>query len=187
MSRREPPTKAAFEKLLAWLDPDRERAGGIYHRIQTRLIKIFALKGYHDAEDLADETINVVASKIDQLIANNYVGDPALYFYGVAKQIHRDRMKIHPRPSIPSPPPDPLIVEEVAYCLDQCLDALPLRERELIVAYHQEEKQAKIQKRKELAEKLGISRNALRIQMHHKHTRLRECIEKCLSVLRARK
>lgn len=187
MSRREPPSQEAFDKLLAWLDPDREKAGEIYTRIQIRLIGIFAAKGAPDADDLADEVINVVASKMDGNLVEGYVGDPALYFYGVARQIYRWKDNKQQPPIPPSLNCDQSEIEKSSYCLDRCLDGLPFEERELIIGYHQGEKQAKIQNRKQLADRLGRTRNALRIQVHHIHGNLRECIDKCLSALQAKK
>ena len=167
------PTKDAFEKLLRWLNPDPEKAGEKYEKIRLRLIRVFACRGGCEAEDLADQTINVVQSKIDWLSAN-YVGDPALYFYGVAKKIHS---KPKPLPPPPLPEPDPPDVERVCGYLDDCLENLQSAERDLVLRYHQGEKQEKIQNRKKLAEELKISRNALRIKVCHIHSRLRECVE----------
>ena len=47
-------SQESFDKLLAWLDPNREKAGIKYEQIRYRLIKIFAGRGSADAEDLAD-------------------------------------------------------------------------------------------------------------------------------------
>jgi len=87
MSKRQSPTREAFDKLLAWLDPDRDQAVELYERIYFRVVRILAAKGCFEAEELADQTVNIVASKIDEL-TKTYQGDPALYFYGVAKKIH---------------------------------------------------------------------------------------------------
>ena len=62
-------TKEAFDSLLSWLDPDREWAGEKYEVIRARLIKVFAYRGCHTPEELADETINRVAKKIDEVSA----------------------------------------------------------------------------------------------------------------------
>jgi DNA-directed RNA polymerase specialized sigma subunit, sigma24 homolog len=170
------PTKEAFEKLLHWLDSDREKAGEKYEKIRFRLIKIFVCRGCYEVEDLADETINVVLSKIDWLAAN-YVGEPGLYFYAVAKKIHLEQLKKRPPPNPPPPDPKPPELEQVCSYLDDCLDHLPSGERDLVLRYHQGDKQEKIQNRKKLAEELKISRNALRIKVCHIHSRLRDCLE----------
>lgn len=71
-----------FEKLLLWLDRDRESAGRAYEQIRLRLIKIFYARKCSVAEELADETIDRVAKKAASLL-ESYKGEPALYFYAV--------------------------------------------------------------------------------------------------------
>ena len=175
-------TGEAFNKLLRWLDPDPDKAGEKYELIRFRLIGIFSAKGCYDAEDLADETINVVASKSDWLI-ENYKGDKALYFYAVAKKIYLERVKPRPKPP-PSPPlPDHTEIERVGGCLDQCLEELSTADRALVLRYQEGERQDRIKNRKRLAEELGISTNALRIKVCHIHSHLRRCIQQCLKEL----
>lgn len=182
MNRREPPDQVAFDKLLFWLDPDREKAGEKYEKIQFRLIRIFTARGCNDAEDLADVTINVVTSKIDWLLAN-YVGEPALYFYAVAKKIYLESIKPRPEPPPPLPPPDRTEVERACTCLDKCLQEMDPTEALLVTRYHDDDGRGRIQYRKQLAIDLNISRNALRIRACHLHARLKTCIEKCLAQL----
>ena len=79
-------TQDAFDTLLSWLDSDRDRAGTKYETIRLRLIKSFTCRGCWEAEELADETINRVVSRVPEL-AGEYRGDPALYFYGVSQRI----------------------------------------------------------------------------------------------------
>lgn len=175
-------TKEAFEKLLNWLDTDRDKAGEKYEIIRLRLIRIFASRGCCDGEHLADQTLNVVASRIDWLI-ENYKGDPALYFYGVAKKIFLEQNKKKPPPPLP-PPPDVTEVERKCGCLEACLkQELSVPDRCLVLRYHEKEKKEKIILRKQLAKELAISMNALRIRVYHIHTRLRPCIEQCLRQL----
>ena len=171
------PTKEAFDKLLRWLDPDREKAGEKYERIRFRLIRILAAKGCYDAEDLTDKTINIVVSKIDWLL-ENYKGDPTLYFYAVGKKIFLEYRKKKPVPATPPPDPDSLEIERVCNCLDQCLEELPQHDRQLALRYQQGEKRERSANRKRLADELGISVNALRIRMYHIHSKLRESMER---------
>jgi DNA-directed RNA polymerase specialized sigma24 family protein len=176
------PSKETFEKLLRWLDPDRERAGEKYENVRLRLIRIFTCRGCGDVEDLADETINVVASKVDWLI-ENYHGEPALFFYGVAKNIYHEQYKKKPLPPLP-PPPDVTLAEQECGCLEECLkQELTVPDRQLVLRYHEKEKQEKIRLRKQIAIELGITVNALRIRVHNIHSRLRPCIEQCLQHL----
>jgi hypothetical protein len=171
------PTQEQFDKLLRWLDPDRERAGQKYEKIRLRLIKIFSARGCYEAEDLADESITVVALKIDWLL-ENYQGDPALYFYAVGKKIYLEWLKRRQPVPPPPPDPDPSNIEEVCSYLDECLDELLPADKALVLRYQEGEKQAKIANRKRMAEELKMSRNALRIKICHFHSRLKECIER---------
>ncbi len=93
-------TQEAFDALLAWLDPDREAAALKYETVRLRLIKIFACRGCSEAEDLADETINRVTSKLPEIQAS-YTGEPARYFYGVANKIHLEYTRRKPVPPLP--------------------------------------------------------------------------------------
>jgi DNA-directed RNA polymerase specialized sigma24 family protein len=52
--------------------------------------------------------------------------------------------------------------------------------RELLLAYYQADKQAKIDARKEFAERLNIPLNALRIRAFRLRERLRLCVLECV-------
>src|SRR5215475_3505065 len=58
-------TPKAFTKLLDKLSADPEIAGGEYEELRRRLIKFFEWRGSLFPEDLADETLNRTARKID--------------------------------------------------------------------------------------------------------------------------
>jgi DNA-directed RNA polymerase specialized sigma24 family protein len=172
-------TQDAFDKFLAWLDPSREQAGAKYEIVRRKLIKIFTCRGCSNCEDLADETINRVIRKMQDL-ADSYTGDPALYFYGVARIVHLEHVKKGPAP-LPVPPPDPPEKKEREYqCLDRCMGVLTPRNRQLMLEYYKEEKHAKIVHRKELAAQLGVAVNALRIRAHRVRASLQICVESCL-------
>lgn len=172
-------TQESFDKLLAWLDPDRERAGQTYEWIRLKLIKIFRCRGCATPEDLTDETINRVTRKMQE-IADIYVGDPALYFYGVAHKVILEYVKKRPDP-LPPPRVDTREEIELEYsCLERCMERLGSDSRLLITQYYQENKQAKIDHRKLLAEQLGIALNALRIRAHRIRASLQQCVGECL-------
>ncbi|HEX5705179.1 MAG TPA: hypothetical protein VFX97_18410 [Pyrinomonadaceae bacterium] len=172
-------TRESFEALLAWLDPDREGAALKYETVRLRLIKIFACRGCSEAEDLADETINRVTSKLPEIQAS-YTGEPARYFYGVANKIHLEYMRRKPVPPLPVATTDHEQAELEYACLDRCVAKLPPEHRGLVLSYYQEEKHAKIEHRKLLAARLGIAANALRIRAHRIRAALQQCVKECV-------
>jgi DNA-directed RNA polymerase specialized sigma24 family protein len=188
MNREQNITQEDFDRLLAWLGPDspddRERAGQRYEAIRRRLIVIFTCRGCREAEDLADETINRVIIKLPEIL-DAYVGDPALYFYGVAQKVHLEYLrKRPPTHAVLQPLPAPVEEEddgEREYeCLEECIGRLPAASRELVLEYYAAEKKAKIERRKKLAERLGIALNALRIRAHRIRAALLQCVQNCV-------
>ena len=172
-------TQEAFDRLLSWLDAKPEEGGKKYEVIRARLVKILTCRGCTTPEDLADDTINRVAKRVPE-IAATYTGNPAIYFYGVAHKVVLEHFRKKPDP-LPTPTPEPSQeIERELECLDQCMQQLPSKNRELILQYYQEEKHAKIDCRKALAEKLGVAMNALRILAHRIRTNLQQCVLECL-------
>ncbi|HEX2521137.1 MAG TPA: hypothetical protein VHP35_03365 [Terriglobia bacterium] len=173
-------SQAAFDQLLSWLNPDREEAGKKYEQIRVRLIKMFTCRGCVTPEDLADDTINRVASKVPE-IAPSYTGDPALYFLGVAHNVCLEHFRKKPEPEPPPLPDDSEQKEQMDECLGQCMERLTAKNRQLILDYYREEKHSKIDHRKELAQRLGIALNALRIQACRIRASLQQCVFECLN------
>lgn len=176
-----------FDSLLAWLDPDRDQAGEKYEDIRESLIKIFSWRGAFDAEDLADEAITRVINKLSE-IAQNYQGDPALYFYGVAKNLvwelnrrEQSRVPLPESDHIEQPEQDeePDHFDAEFDCLKKCLRLLPKAERKLFLQYHQQE-QPNIPYRKELARRRGETPNSLRVRVYRIRATLQSCIRDCL-------
>jgi len=172
-------TQEAFTEFLAWLHPDPDQAGKKYEDIRRKLIKLFTCRGCSCPEDLSDETINRVISKCRN-IGKSYVGDPALYFYGVAHNVCLEYLRKRPKPQRPLHMDGPSRPEEEYECLEQCIEGLTPRSRELLLQYYQEEKQAKINHRKQLALQLGVPLNALRIRACRIRMNLQMCVIQCL-------
>lgn|SRR5256885_982546 len=172
-------SEQSFESLLHWLDSDRDRAGKRYEDIRGRLIKIFSSRGCAEPDYLADETINRVARRVEE-IAKTYEGDPALYFYGVANKIHLEQLK--KQKPLTRTPVVPAVndFEQEYVCLERCIGYLPVGSRDLVLQYYDHERHAKVVKRQLLAERLGIGLNALRIRAHRTRLALRKCIMSCL-------
>jgi RNA polymerase sigma factor (sigma-70 family) len=173
-------TQEQFDELLAWLDADHARAGEKYEAIRRRLITIFLNRGCGEAEDLADETINRVAKKVGAL-KGDYVGEPAPYFYGVAKRVLMEHLRSCSRRT-QAPPPAPARgeMEPQLNCLDECLGKLSPESRQLILRYYEGQKGAKISSHKEMGERLLINAGALRGRVHRIRVKLEKCVRECL-------
>jgi DNA-directed RNA polymerase specialized sigma24 family protein len=184
MTKDIPLMQEDFDLLLRWLDLDREIAGRKYEKIRHRLIQIFLGRSCFEAEELADETINRVTHKLPQLI-DNYVGEPALYFYGVANKVHlewlRARKRTPPQFTYIDQSEDKFTAQIEYDCLENCLKTLSSDCRELIVEYHRKEKRAKIEHRKKIAEKMNITMGALHIKTCRIRANLHKCIQNCVN------
>jgi DNA-directed RNA polymerase specialized sigma24 family protein len=64
-------------------------------------------------------------------------------------------------------------------CLERCLDSLSRPERQLILEYYLGEKRVKIDRRSELATRLGITMNALSIRACRIRHKLEACVREC--------
>lgn len=173
-------TREQFDTLLGWLNPDRELAGQKYESIRKRLLKVFGSCGSSIPEELADLTMNRVARKVPE-IRDSYTGDPAAYFCGVAVNIFRESLRKNRIPAVQPPARSGVdeFVEEKREWLETCMDKLPPQDRHLVVAYYELEKRAKIDRRREIAESMGVSVNALRIRACRIRADLMKCVESC--------
>jgi DNA-directed RNA polymerase specialized sigma24 family protein len=180
------PTKESFDRLLACLDEDRERAGEMYVNIRARLVKFFEWRGSETPDDNADETINRVTRKVYE---GESIQNVQSYFYGVARMLFMETLKEQQKQRQAldhlSPPiqflEDRTDEEARIACFESCLNRLPDENRRLIVSYYEEDRRAKIERRKALAEQLKIPLNALRIRVHRIRMQLEQCVTECLN------
>src|SRR5262245_22224061 len=180
-------TPDAFTKLLAKLSADPEVAGGEYEELRRRLIKFFEWRGAFFPEDLADETLNRTARKIDEgeEIEKNVIALAlgVAHFVFLETSRRADKRRAEEEELIPVAAPEGHRVEDdelrVVY-LRECLRGLSKENRELIIEYYREEGRAKIEDRKALAERLGISLNALFSRAKRIRDRLEQCVTRRL-------
>lgn len=173
-------TPAAFERLLAALDPDRERAAAAYEGLRERIIGLFRWWGASRCEDLADETLDRAARKLDEgaIVPRGSLGP---YFRGIARLVFYESTRE------PLTPIEDLDVatenddrddETALACLDRCLAAIDDAERSLVLRYYSGAKQSIA--RQALADELRITLRALRIRTHRVRARLEACVTACL-------
>ena len=184
-----------FERLLALLDPDRERAAERYETLRRKLIRLFEWRGSPLPEDLADVTFDRVARGLGRgLVIQS--ANPYTYFCGVAYLVHKEQLRerakkngwiesgdwreLYPSSASAAWPlsPETQAEDPRLACLRQCLDRLPADQRRLLLDYHGGED--RIRTRQRLAESLGDNLNALRIKVHRVRRQLEGCLGRCL-------
>jgi DNA-directed RNA polymerase specialized sigma24 family protein len=176
-------TEQSFERLLEFLDSDRDRAAQHYEKIRGKLCRFFEWKGCIPGADYADEAIDRVARKIEEGI-HPQPENPYLYFHGVAVNVIRERWRKADRDPLPLPPnlavhpaePEHQHDERRLVCLLDCLDRLPPVSRELLTTYHLGGSGLHIGRRKSMAERLNVPAAALRLRVY----RIRRQLERCM-------
>ena len=174
-------TQEQFDSLLTWLGTDRDLAGRKYETIRSGLVRIFVSKGFNDAEDLADETINRVIVKLPA-IQEKYSGEPACYFHGVARNIIREtnRRKEVAVGVIEGRVEPERERSEAHDCLSNCLRRLPENKRDLILDYYLYEGHDKVEHHKRMAGELKITEGALRSRAYQIRQNLENGMRQCI-------
>lgn len=180
-------TSEAFSKLLARLDADRERAGERYEDLRRTLIKFFEWRGAPFPEEHADETFNRVARRMDEGVEIKNVGG---YCYEVARLVclevrrggdgRREPLEANTQSASGADDREAAVERErLLDCLERCLSRLPEESRALIVEYYRDERRDRIERRKSLAEALGLRREALANRAQRLRDKLERCVKRC--------
>lgn len=174
-------TQTEFDSLLAWLGPDRDFAARKYETIRGGLVRMFVSKGFNNAEDLADETIDRVMLRLPD-IREAYEGEPARYFHGVARNVMRESLRrkeiaMDVRAVQPAvPPPE---TRDEHDCLGHCLQLLSSSKRDLILSYYLYDGHDKVEHHKQMAGELNITKGAYRSRAHQIRLSLEKCMRQC--------
>lgn len=191
-------TGSAFRRLLGWLDEGVDSGGEKYLEIRRRLVSYFDRKNCPAPDELADETLNRVARKLEEdgPIAGT---PPARYCYTIARFVFLEDLRRAGRdqtslddlagsshlamsaavtPELRDSPEDK---EKLHDCLERCLRQLPPDHRELIIQYYRGEQRAKIDNRRTMAARFNLTMNALGIRACRIRSRLETCVNKCVA------
>lgn len=180
-------TAPAFAKLMDCLSADREQAGGKYEDLRRTLIRFFEWRGAPFPEEHTDETFNRVARRLDEGVEIKNIGG---YCYEVARLVCLEAFKgpdsrrlpleaIHTEAMVAGTTDEAVEKELRLSCLEDCLHALSVESRDLIVEYYRDEKRDRIDRRKALAEHLGLRRDALANRAQRVRDRLEQCVADC--------
>lgn len=189
-------TQESFDRLLAYLDADRDRAGEQYEKIRLKLTKFFRWHGCPVPDEYVDRTINRVARRIHEG-ASLHVSNPYLYFHGVALNVLREYWRTpgrdeHPLESLPpaqAPAEHPetrateegqqAATERRLVCLKRCLGSAEPEHRRLLTEYLRDAPGRTIDHRKRMAGALNIPLNALRVRVFRIRSVVRDCVRRC--------
>lgn len=185
------PGATRLAALLARLDGASQSAGHAYEQLRGRLVQYFRLSLPVRAEELADESLDRLARRIDDVA----IDDPARYVLGIARLVLKEAQQQRSRQQRALDDPtlltddadDPCVVEEteqrerallaLRHCLAQAGDA----STRLILDYYGGDGAQHIALRVQLAERLGIGINALRNRALRLRSQLQNCVERRLS------
>jgi DNA-directed RNA polymerase specialized sigma24 family protein len=178
---------AAFQRFLTWLDEGSDSGGQRYLEVRRRLVSYFRRKRCAAADELADETLNRVARRLEE---QGTITDatPARYCYIVARFVfleylrrperRNDALSEEAGPAAESPDAG---LERRLEILEDCLARLTADERGLIRAYYRGDKRDRISNRRALSAKLGLTQNALSIRACRIRSALEACVRRRLS------
>ena len=148
-------------------------------------------------EDLADETLNRVAQKLNEMRSITNV-TPAQFCFIKAKQLlheywrrpEQKEIALEDLQVIDRPErhtflaPDPNLEQEEhekrMRCLENCLQNLKRQDHDLIIKYYYGEERVKIDNRQKLAKELGISGKTLVVRALRIRKKLEDCVKKCV-------
>jgi DNA-directed RNA polymerase specialized sigma24 family protein len=187
-------TQDAFHRLLNWFDEGTDSGGQRYLEMRCRLTRYFDRKHCLSPDELADETLNRVARR---LVEEGSINDttPARYCYTLAKYVFLERLREEGREQMglgelvahtrlgddPAVRAEQERKEMRLECLERCTEKLDSDLRELIFQYYSGEQRVKIENRKALAARLGISMNALSIRACRIREKLESCLRDCMN------
>ncbi|HWN10508.1 MAG TPA: hypothetical protein VNO50_14790 [Pyrinomonadaceae bacterium] len=186
----------ALDRLLTWLDEGTNSEGQKYLEMRRRLVSYFDRKNCVPPDELADETLNRVARRLEEEGAIESES-AARYCYITARFVFMehlrniknadqllDESRRMPLAAFPQPGTEDenRAKERMLNCLEQCTSALELQSRDLITRYYVGGGRSKIENRQQLARELGITVNALSIRACRIRDKLEVCLRECTRV-----
>jgi DNA-directed RNA polymerase specialized sigma24 family protein len=182
---------AAFDRLLHWLDGGLDSEGQKYIEMWRRLVAYFDRKNCLAPEELADETLNRVARRLHEEGITE-AETPARYCYIVARFVFMEHVRrvrqeqklrgeLGLAQSVTAGPQEiDDRYERMLDCTRNCIKHLDPTKQDLILSYYGGKERHKIENRRRLADRLGITTNALSIRACRIRDELETCVRQCL-------
>lgn len=183
-------SESSFNSFLKWLDDGESSDGQRYLEMRDRLVWYFDRKNCLIPDDLADETLNRVARRLEE--EGEIITDtPAKYCYTVARFVFLEHLRSSDTKTTPlddinvsyhrtDESGDAELKERMLKCLEKCTASLDAPSRDIILKYYLGDQREKIDNRGALAKSLRITANALAIRACRIRNKLEDCVSKCL-------
>ena len=189
-------TPPAFDRLLKWLDEGADSEGRKYLEMRQRLVAYFDRKNCWAPDELADETLNRVARRLEEENLTDSETPVAKYCYIVARFVFMEYLRGEQKNRVLSddiirqthdatfaegkPDNEKETQERLLNCLEHCTGKLDSRNRNMILRYYTGKERVKIECRRALAASFGISMNALSIRACRIRDKIEWCVRQCL-------
>jgi DNA-directed RNA polymerase specialized sigma24 family protein len=170
-----------LDALLEALGETREQAGATYREIHERLTRFFRLNNGSDPQALADEVMDRLARRT----ANDPKGEivsPQAFALGIARHLLQEDQRRQAReisvardwnvfPGTAEKDQEHLLVD-----LEECMRRMSEEKRKLLLSYYSWQEGKKIDHHRGMADRLGLTMNALRNRMMRIRNELDNCV-----------
>lgn len=183
-------SESSFRSFLDWLDGGELSDGQRYLEMRDRLVRYFDRKNCLNPDELADETLNRAARRLEEE-GKIETDAPAKYCYTVARFVFLEHLRSSDAKSVQldsvnvgldtrGDSEEAELKERMLKCLEKCTASLDELSRDIILRYYVGDQREKIDNRSALAKSLGVTANALAIRACRIRNKLEECVSKCL-------
>jgi DNA-directed RNA polymerase specialized sigma24 family protein len=180
-----PITPDGLTRLLERLSSNPAEAATRYEHLRLTLEKFFDWHRAWPPEECADETIDRLIRKLGGDID---IADVRGYALGIARlvllewQRRPTAVPMREAATVSAPQVADDDEEPLRACFEHCLAALSAESRTLVLDYYVAERRAKIDNRRRLAARFGLSESALRNRVQRVRDRLERCVHACQAV-----
>jgi DNA-directed RNA polymerase specialized sigma24 family protein len=170
-----------LDVLLEALGETREDAGIAYREIHERLTRFFRLNNGSDPQALADEVMDRLAKRTANE-PKEKIASPRAFALGIARHILQEDQRRQTRETRVAREWDAFSgaaendQEQLLKALEECMSRMSEDKRELLLAYYSWHEGRKIGHHRGMADRLGLTMNALRNRIMRVRNELDTCV-----------
>jgi DNA-directed RNA polymerase specialized sigma24 family protein len=170
-----------LDVLLEALGETREDAGIAYREIHERLARFFRLNNGSDPQTLADEVMDRLAKRTVNT-PKEKIASPRAFALGIARHLLQEDQRRQTRETKVARDWDVFSGatesdrEQLLKALEECMNRMSEDKRKLLLAYYSWQEGKKIDHHRVLADRLGLTMNALRNRMMRARSELDTCV-----------